>query len=400
MDAPKNDKKTATLSSEAQLELLDTKTGSRRFLTLNQLKDLNQHECLKNHQARHVGKAKEWKKVNAITGDSSYANPKTIATKDDCMYTAVTQTATDPIEHMPRKVVIAIFLMLLLGPFLLIFSTSSEGPNETAQVGPAVSSIENVQTTPEEMPREKVDFTEVEKQIHGFILANWDEYQKRFNFEKAQALALIDASNEFNKTIFEVARIYDKIDLFNADLNSSDAENDFTNAERFRKIGFYLSGDKWLFQGQPVDMGVQLPMPESLKPKPPENGSEINVVVKSTHQISESKRLIIKGSVNLPDHTILMVNLACEATNYSAQDKTTVINGTFEAGPFSDSKRLYSRLKDGTYTISISTVMVSEMNSSVREVLGDKGRNLVGSFIVDDPILGKRVDYSETLVID
>ena len=336
MDAPKNDTKTAALSSEVQFELLDTKTGSRRFLTLNQLKDLNQHECLKNHQARQLGGAKDWRKVNAITGDSSYANPKTIAPKDNCISTAVIQTVAEPIEPMPWKVVIAFSLLLLLMPTFLIFSASNAGQNETLKASPPVSAIEQVQDEHEKISREKVVFTELEEQIHGFILSTWDEYQKKFNFEKAQALALIEASREFNKTVFEVARIYDKIDLHDAGLSSDDAENDFANSEKFRKIGFYHSGDKWLFEEKPVNMGVQLPMPEWLKPKPPEVGSKIEVTVKTTPQVTELKALIIKGSVNLPDKTTLMIHIECEAhiRRLIAQSFASVSFSTWISSPF------------------------------------------------------------------
>jgi hypothetical protein len=60
---------------ETHYELLDTNNGSRRIVSLSQLKELNCAEDLRKHRVRELNsESKEWKKINAITGQTKYVS--------------------------------------------------------------------------------------------------------------------------------------------------------------------------------------------------------------------------------------------------------------------------------------------------------------------------------------
>ena len=116
--------------------------------------------------------------------------------------------------------------------------------------------------------------------------------------------------------------------------------------------------------------------------------------------ISDLKRLKIKGKTNLPTDTDLMIDVSCRGQGYSAGDKVSVRNGEFESSWFGDSKRSEGRLGDGKYTVEISTPTVQVLKQNVKSALGAQGRNMVGSLVKFDELLGNLVKFETAVTIE
>lgn len=105
------------------------------------------------------------------------------------------------------------------------------------------------------------------------------------------------------------------------------------------------------------------------------DAAKFDGTVKLSARLEGEARPTVVGVTNLPDGTSLMVSLYREQSSYSAQSKTTVSGGTFQAGPFSQQG---SDLNPGKYNIRISSPLTSLQPASVQAVFGDKGSNLKG----------------------
>lgn len=330
------------------------------------------------------------------------------------------------------------------------------------------------------------NFSPLEQQIYEYVQTMGEDYERKFGIAKGEALVSIAASKEFNMTIVEVCRIYDRIDGTKSGLHLTDAEIDALNMVRFKAIGFVERGEiqplpklqedlqklqevakgladenspgaavereqmsdslsalsmrmrgmgiqlsqldaaiaalaanqtalflkdleaslieikqrrggLWYFEGQVVNMGRPLPTPESMRPKQPEEGKQLEVTIEAEAVVSDLKTMQIRGKTNLPDETAVTIDLSCPGTEYSAGDTAVVLNGRFESGSFSDRKRPLHRLGDGEYLLEISTPIVSVLNESVRKVLGEGGRNMTGKLVKFDEVYGNRVNYSKTV---
>jgi hypothetical protein len=240
-------------------------------------------------------------------------------------------------------------------------------------------------------------FTPVEIQIHDYSQTVGDAYQTRFGIEKGEALALMAASKEFKKPIIEVARVYDLIEGSKMGRNITAAELDTINMKRLKDIGFQQREGAWYYGDAAVDMGIPLPIPESMKPAQPEEGRKLEVTLAAQAEISDVKTLRIKGKTNLPDETKLMIYISCPEIGYEAGDPTFVTNGQFESSWFSNSKRPLNRLGDGKYIVEISTPTVEVLDESVKKVLGENGRNMTGNLVKFDEVFGNCVRFSKTI---
>lgn len=99
---------------------------------------------------------------------------------------------------------------------------------------------------------------------------------------------------------------------------------------------------------------------------------------------------------NLPNNTELMISLKNQKSNYAAQDKVSVSNGSAQTSEFSN---LDKALTPGTYQLEITTPIASVQPSSVKSLIGDNGINLTGSYIVNDETSNKTVDFKKSVTI-
>ncbi len=91
--------------------------------------------------------------------------------------------------------------------------------------------------------------------------------------------------------------------------------------------------------------------------------------------------IVINGSTNLPNETIIMVTISGIASDYSAQDRVSVSNGKFTAGPFSSAG--YG-LDGGKYTVEALMPNPAIQPESVRKIIGNEGERLSGNQVVID----------------
>jgi len=116
-----------------------------------------------------------------------------------------------------------------------------------------------------------------------------------------------------------------------------------------------------------------------------------NVRLNAKVTSADKGRLLVSGETNLPDQTSLLVTLSNEAVGYSAQDKATVNDGRFSAGPFSQQSR---GLEAGHYTAEIVMPIPRVQPNEVQSVIGDVGQHLTGDLVQDSSVGGKVVKHS------
>lgn len=105
---------------------------------------------------------------------------------------------------------------------------------------------------------------------------------------------------------------------------------------------------------------------------------------------------IIIGQTNLPDGTELIVSLSRRASSYGAQDKTSVRNGSFRAGPFSQHG---GALNPGIYDVEVTAGVAWVQPKSVQAIIGKNGEKLDGPLVEMTDLGAKMVEYHSDLQI-
>jgi hypothetical protein len=105
-----------------------------------------------------------------------------------------------------------------------------------------------------------------------------------------------------------------------------------------------------------------------------------------TISIHGGDKPVILGRTNLPTGTELMVSLRRKESAYFAQEKVTIKNGQFRAGPYVQKG---GPLNSGRYLVDVSSPLATLQPAPVRAVIGQKGENLHGS--ASKGALGERV---------
>lgn len=107
---------------------------------------------------------------------------------------------------------------------------------------------------------------------------------------------------------------------------------------------------------------------------------QIDVFIDLSVDFDSQGRAQIMGSTNLPNATILMVDVF-NREGYHAQDKINVFNGKFQAGPFSYHG---GGLTGESYTVDVLMPLPKVQPTSVKNIIGQKGEFLSGNLIVRD----------------
>lgn len=137
------------------------------------------------------------------------------------------------------------------------------------------------------------------------------------------------------------------------------------------------------------------PPPAPTQPAKPVPAPFDGIVTLSARLEGGAKPAVV-GVTNLPDGTELMITLYRKQSAYSGQDKATVSDGAFSAGPFSLQG---TDLNSGKYTIDIGTPLAAFQPANVQVAFGDNGSNLRGPLTGPSPIGGTVVDYSTQVLI-
>jgi hypothetical protein len=112
----------------------------------------------------------------------------------------------------------------------------------------------------------------------------------------------------------------------------------------------------------------------------PTIAKEINVTIAAKAERTGAGGLRVVGETTLPNKASLMITVRNTQNGYSAQTKTTVDDGHFTAGEFTDRG---NPIPNGMYEIEIVTPMLGLQSDEIREAFGENGQNLSGDIVVE-----------------
>jgi len=231
-----------------------------------------------------------------------------------------------------------------------------------------------------------------DEEIYNYMQSIWDAYESKNSINTAEALVFIDTSDHYKVPLLQVFRIFMKQDskaVRGKEETLTDAELDVLAINRFSQIGFIENNGNWFYKDKSVNMGIQLPVPDNMKPKEPDQGKEINVSMKISSYEKNGDKLNIVISTNLPDGMELMLDLK-GPNDYWSQDKQTVHNGKLES--------TFGKLGAGAYTLQVTSPTAKfQPDNRVKMLLGEKGKNMVGSLVQFDEIWGYTLEYVVTI---
>jgi hypothetical protein len=106
-------------------------------------------------------------------------------------------------------------------------------------------------------------------------------------------------------------------------------------------------------------------------------GGDDNVAVTSNLEVKLTRdangKIYISGNTTLPNEMNLMISLRSERGEYFGQDKVVVRSGKYKTSGFSNKG---SALPGGNYKVSISSPLMSLQPASVKQRLGESGREI------------------------
>lgn len=234
-----------------------------------------------------------------------------------------------------------------------------------------------------------------DEEICQYISKRQEEYEaKTEDINDIECMAYVDAYNEFHIPIIRLLRAYSRIQHKRNGQHFSDATIDQLNINYLTAWGFYRKHERWYYKGHYVEMGDLLPLPEELKPKEPVDGEELEIEAFITGEILDGK-IRFQLSSNIPKETPLIFSL--DGKKYSAQSKVVVENEVLYSGEFSYHGR---SIPKGFYTITVTCPINEVLPVSVRQLFGERSRNIIGRNVKYDPIGGNTINIMYGLLID
>jgi hypothetical protein len=116
---------------------------------------------------------------------------------------------------------------------------------------------------------------------------------------------------------------------------------------------------------------------QSVEPKDRTRTLQVKVAVSFARSADGTAK--VKGRTNLPDGMILMITVRNRTQGYTAQDKVSVLLGSFETTGLTDHG---NRLPAGRYAVEVDSVYAGPQPKNVRDVIGGKGENLSGDIVL------------------
>lgn len=214
----------------------------------------------------------------------------------------------------------------------------------------------------------------------------------RNNFE---AIEFIRLSQYYSYTISDIYRIYSKQKSEKPGGIYFENVNEFELfiLQQLLELGFEYKFYRWMYKENPVIMGEILHNPDSISLEPlPDNS--IEVWIEATLVKADEPGYIVSGNTNLPKGTKLQISLKNDKSAYSAQSKAIVNDGIFESACFTVNG---NELSSGVYGIKITMPIASVQDKAVKEIIGDKARNLVGTLVTCDIIYGKSIEFTQII---
>ena len=104
------------------------------------------------------------------------------------------------------------------------------------------------------------------------------------------------------------------------------------------------------------------------------------VEIEAEATVTEDKRIIVKGTTNLPNSTDLFITVNNEKIDFRVTYQTSVSNNHFSTSPLGES----TGLLDGNYTIEILMPTPSVQPKTVQAIIGEEGEHLSGPLVDDE----------------
>ncbi len=115
--------------------------------------------------------------------------------------------------------------------------------------------------------------------------------------------------------------------------------------------------------------------------------------IDATLERNSEGRVCTRGTTNLPDGMILMVQLDADEERSFGNLEARVVNGTF--GP-----ACFRELPAGRYRVVIGSPYAQVQPETIRALIGPNGENLQGTLVVHDSTFGNVVEYEAWLTTD
>jgi hypothetical protein len=121
------------------------------------------------------------------------------------------------------------------------------------------------------------------------------------------------------------------------------------------------------------------------------------VAIELSHKIIATGLLIL-GTTNLPDGTVLSTSVSAPERSFLAQGNSLVSNGRFFSGPFSMHGRPFPA---GQYELGVTVPFFNVQPPKVKRVLGDHLQYMTGPLTewMSGRILGKVASVNKTIRI-
>ena len=125
-------------------------------------------------------------------------------------------------------------------------------------------------------------------------------------------------------------------------------------------------------------------------------GKDQNVSITIQYSQEADGRVVVRGNTNLPATTHLMISLdpKTPGKNRMGAECAVLADGTFVSPAFGPN----SGVPEGQYTIDIVVPFARFQPAAVRALIGEKGQNLNGPLVEDDPVFGHVVHATLDIV--
>ncbi|RUR33447.1 hypothetical protein ELY33_03555 [Vreelandella andesensis] len=145
----------------------------------------------------------------------------------------------------------------------------------------------------------------------------------------------------------------------------------------------------------PPEAVVETPSPQK-SAEPKEAVDPLIVTISTMASLRSDRRLMVEGETNLPDGALIQVTIEREISRVRWQERTSVSQGKFNAGPLGSG----SGLPDGRYIVSVQLSEASVQPVAVQARIGSEGEYLAGELVSQTRHgLGQVATYSRSFLV-
>lgn len=230
--------------------------------------------------------------------------------------------------------------------------------------------------------------------IFNYIEERYHFYQQNTdNINDIECMPYVDAYKTFKIPIIKIVRAFSRVNYRKNGQSFNDSTIDEINVGYLESWGFYRKNGRWYYKDNYVEMGDPLPLPQELLPLNPIEGKQIEINGELECKFCNEKLYFIMKTT-IPDETPVIFTL--KGNKYNAQSKGTVLMGVVSSEGFTAKNQ---KLNDGLYKITVSSPINSVLPDSVKSILGDRNRNMVGQNVRYSPIGGNTAELTFNVIV-